>query len=340
MLKQFNLDADVFSAIAEMPEAFETTGRTTTLHVGRRVPFKGSINGIEVSAYATLKSALLTRLSVIKQESPSTGNMYKIVTGIMKPVEMDLEVVIDGQTLPLHEVLRSFVNESSKNQVSEEEFLATCARIGLKFNDGMPLFFQHFGADDDKIEHAFDVFASKGAVDVFPQMQNKGRITRAYAHAEGVPVSSFEVGTVDREQSRTNQGFLNLIDASVDQFTRIVRYRKEAKVLRGQIDSATNWSQEKIKASEEKFKELMDISRQWSSNWAGAQQIIKIGKDGQKEYENKYAAVNLPCGRFTLDGEAIDVWRTSARAENADEAVVTKTSATSSAEVSDDELPF
>jgi len=231
MLKNFNLDASAFAAIADTPEAFENTGRTTTLTVGRRISFKGSINGIEVPAYATLKSAKLSRLSVLEQQSNSTGETYKIVTGILKPVVMDLEVVIDGQTMPIHEVLRAFVNENAKKPVSEQEFLATCSRLGLKFVDGMPLFFQQFGASESGIRHAVETFMANGAVDVYPSMKNPGRIKEAYAHETGVEITSFEVGTTDRLQSKTGQGFLNLVDASVDQFSRIVSLRKDGKTI-------------------------------------------------------------------------------------------------------------
>jgi len=44
----FNIDFDLFSAVADTPEMFESTGKTNTLRVGREISFKGSINGIEV----------------------------------------------------------------------------------------------------------------------------------------------------------------------------------------------------------------------------------------------------------------------------------------------------
>ena len=337
MLKNFNLDASAFAAIADTPEAFENTGRTTTLTVGRRISFKGSINGIEVPAYATLKSAKLSRLSVLEQQSNSTGETYKIVTGILKPVVMDLEVVIDGQTMPIHEVLRAFVNENAKKPVSEQEFLATCSRLGLKFVDGMPLFFQQFGASESGIRHAVETFMANGAVDVYPSMKNPGRIKEAYAHETGVEITSFEVGTTDRLQSKTGQGFLNLVDASVDQFSRIVSLRKDAQVLSKKIEAATDWSQDKINAAKSAVKDLLAQSRQWSSNWAGAQQVIKIDADtGSLKSEPQYAAVNLPCGRFTMNGVAVDLWKNSATAENAN---MVSTIASSDDEDGDD-LPW
>lgn len=320
LITKFGFDADLFSAIADTPEVFETTGRTTTLHVGRRVPFKGSINGIEVPAYATLHEALLTRMSVIQQTSPNTGDTYKIVTGIFKPVKMSIEVVIDGETMTLAELLRATVNASASNPIDESKFLQTSSLIGLKFDEGMPLLFQQFGASESGIKDAFDAFKDAGAVDVLGTMKNRGNIISAYAHETGVPVTSFEVGTVDRKASRTGQGFLNLVDAQVDQFSRIVGLRKKASELSSKLAEQTDWSQDKIKMAENAIKNLRDMSRQWTTNWAGAQQIIKIDASGQAIKEDKYAAVNAPCGRFSMvvadQTVAVDLWKNSARAES------------------------
>ena len=343
LLDKFGLGGDLFSAVADTPEVFETTGRTTTLHLGRRIAFKGSINGIEVPAYATLEEATLSRMSVIEQKSPYTGETYKIVTGIFKPVKMSVEVVVDGETMTLPELLRSFVNANAKKPVDEQAFLDTASRLGLKFVDGMPLLWQQFGASEDGIKNAFAAFKDAGAVDVLGNMENRGNIIAAYAHETGIPVTSFEIGTVDRAQSRTGQGFLNLVDASVDQFQRIVRLRKEAAVLKAELASQTDWAQKKIKAAEDRLKVLGNMSRQWTTNWAGAQQIITIDESGKQVPKDQYAAVNAPCGRFTMviDGKSVnvDLWKNSARAESAPATNSVK-SVSSDDFDEDDDLPF
>jgi cell division septum initiation protein DivIVA len=172
-------------------------------------------------------------------------------------------------------------------------------------------------------------------------MENRGNIVAAYAHEAGIPVTSFEIGTVDRNQSRTGQGFLNLVDASVDQFQRIIRLRKEASVLKNEIATQTDWSQKKIKAAEDRIKVLGNMSRQWTTNWAGAQQIIQVDEGGNLVAKDQFAAVNAPCGRFTMviDGKSVsvDLWKNSARAESAP---MTSASNAVIAEASDEELPF
>lgn len=338
LLEQFNLSSDLFATMGDSPEAFESNSRTTTLHVGRRVPFKGSINGVEIQAFATVNEASLTRLSVIEQTSPyDASNTYKIVTGIFKPVKMTVEVVINGETMTVQQLLHNFVNASAKNELDEQTFLDTASKIGLKFNDGMPMLFQQFGASEDGIAHAIATFKQAGAYNALNSMTKKSdNLIEAYAHDTGVPVMSFEVGSVDRKASRTGQGFLNLVDATVEQFNRIVALRKEASILKNEIVLQTNWSQDKIVQSESRVKKLQEMSRQWTTNWAGAQQIIRIDAAGKKVAEEQYAAVNAPCGRFQLliDGKkvSIDLWKNSLSAN---------TQATQpTPEVVNDELPF
>jgi hypothetical protein len=339
LLEKFNLSSDLFATMGDSPEAFESNSRTTTLHVGRRVPFKGSINGVEVQAFATVNEASLTRLSVIQQTSPyDSSNQYKIVTGIFKPVKMTVEVVVDGETMTIQELLRSFVNASSANQIDEQTFLDTASKIGLKFTDGMPLLFQQFGASEDGIAHAIATFKQAGAYDALGAMTKKStNLIEAYAHDTGVPVTSFEVGSVDRNASRTGQGFLNLVDATVDQFNRIVSLRKEASVLKSEIATQTNWSQSKVTQAETRVKKLQEMSRQWTTNWAGAQQIIRIDGSGKKVAEDQYAAVNAPCGRFQLliDGKkvSIDLWKNSLVSDSQSVSEPTPT-------VVNNELPF
>lgn len=341
LLEKFNLDSDLFGSVADSPEVFESTSRTTTFNVGRRTPFKGSINGIEVPAFATIHEASLTRMSIIEQTSPNSGNQYKIVTGIFKPVKMTVEVVIDGETMTIQELLRSVVNASATTEIDQQTFLETASRIGLKFDDGMPLLWQQFGASEDGINHAFAMFKQAGAYSVIDDMRRKNsqiNIQEAYVHDAGVPIVAFELGSVDRDESRTNQGFLNLVDATVDQFNRIVGLRKQSSMLKAEILNQTNWSQNKIADAESRAKKLLEMSRQWTTNWAGAQQIILVDKKTNKKTpQDQYAAVNAPCGRFSMivDNKkvAVDLWKNSLNGE----------SNTTSAPVADavsEDLPF
>jgi hypothetical protein len=117
--------------------------------------------------------------------------------------------------------------------------------------------------------------------------------------------------------------------------------RKEASVLKAELATQTDWAQKKIKAAEDRIKVLGNMSRQWTTNWAGAQQIIKVDEGGKLVPQDQFAAVNAPCGRFSMvvDGKtvAVDLWKNSARAESAP--MNTATNAVV-ADGDDEELPF
>lgn len=315
ILSKFNLSSDLFSAIAENIDALQSTARTQSLSVGKTVKFTGSINGTEVPAEVTLREAALSRLSVLRQTSPHTNNEYLLVTGVMNPVKLDLNVNIDGEMMNIVDLLYKAAQESGET-VDRNKFESSLVAMGMNFNGGMPLFFQQFGASEAGIKHAVDAFKSAGAIDVRPTMKNPGRIIAAYQHKAGVPVTQFELGTTDRSKSRTGQGFLNLVDASVDTFTRVYTLRLEAHVLSQKI---SNLPQAKVKDAEAKRNALTAMSRQWVSNWSGSQQRIQVEKNNAQNPLDIYDPVNAPCGRFTMvvGGESIscDLWSNSARAE-------------------------
>jgi hypothetical protein len=312
ILNKFGLSNDLFSAIAENIDNLQSTARTQSLTVGKTVKFTGSVNGIEVPAEVTLREANLSRLSVLRQSSPYTGKEYLLVTGVMNPVKLDISVNIDGNTMSLVDLLHAFVGDS----VERSKFEESLAAMGMNYSAGMPLFFQQFGAHEEGIKHAINAFKAAGAIDVTSSIENPGRIVAAYQHQSGVPLTSFELGTTDREKSRTNQGFLNLVDASVSTFQRVYQLRLEAHSLGQKI---SDLPQAKVKEAEEKRKELLALSRQWVSNWSGSQERIKVEKNGSKTPQNIFDPVNAPCGRFSLavQGEVIacDLWSNSARAE-------------------------
>lgn len=327
MLSKFNLD-DVFGAITDT-ELFEGSG-TTTLTVGKRVPYAATINGISVPSYVTLHEARLTRISMLQQTQVATGREYWLATGIFKPVRMDIELIVDGETINLVDFLHQVAKAASNSEISREEFLINARRIGFNYAEGMPLFFQQFGASAEGFSHLTKTFREAGATDAISRIANPGRIKAAYDHKTGVPVTSFEIGTVDRAKSPRNQGFLNLVDAQIGQFSRILGLRKQAKVLKNQLNDTSKMSQEKIKGINGQIKNLTDMSRQQMSNWAGAQKRI-INENGSFTELDQFDPVSAPVGRFNLlvEGEevGIDLWSNSIRANTV-----------TTAEVSDDKF--
>lgn len=330
-VNKFGLDLDLFDAIGENLDAFKSTSSTRTLTIGKTVQMNGDINGVETPYEVTVESASLTRLSVLKQESPYTGKEYFLVTGILNPVKMNVSLVQDGNKITLNDLLYQFVTANGKS-VDRDAFERTLVDMGFTFNTGMPLYFQQFGASEAGIQHAVDNFKNAGAIDVTGRIENPGRIVAAYAHQAGVPVTSFEMGTVDREKSRTKQGFKNILDAQVSAFMRAYGLRLKAHLVTKQMEGKP---QATVAEMSKERDALLNQSRQWVRNWAGSQQRILVGKGGRLEPQPMYDLVNAPCGRFTMvvDGEevACDLWSNSARANDL--------SATS-AKVLTDEEPF
>lgn len=317
-ISKFNLDSSLFEQIADNIDVLQSTARTQMLSTGKKVNFKGSINGVEIPASVSLKEASLSRISVLRQKSPYTGKEYFLVTGVMNPVKLDLNVTLDGQEMSIVDLLYKIVTDGGK-QVDRDKFeLQHLVGLGLNFNGGMPLFFHQFGANEDGFKHAINAFKAAGAVDVTGRIENPGRIVAAYQHKTGVPVSAFELGTTDRTKSRTGQGFQNLVDAAFDTYQRVTALRLQANIIETKMSELP---QAKIKEASEKKDKLMQLSRQWVSNWAGSQQRITVTPSGAKESQDIYDPVNAPCGRFTLvvNGEdvACDLWSNSAQANNA-----------------------
>lgn len=330
IISKFGLDTSLFDAVAENIDDLQSNSTTKTLTVDKTISMKGSINGTEIPMYVTLREARLSRLSILEQKSPNTGKDYYLVTGVMNPVKMDVVLTVDGHDMTLKDLFYEMVTANGK-ETDRQKFEDSLVAMGMNFGNGMPLFFQQFGAAEAGFRHAIDAFRSAGAVDVTSRIANPGRIVAAYQHQTGVPITSFEVGSVDRSKSRTNQGFLNFADAAVETFQRVYGLRLQAHILSQKTEGL---SQKQIADAEERRQKLIQLSRQWVSNWAGSQQRIVVSPSGSKEPQDIYDPVNAPCGRFTMvvNGSpvACDLWSNSARANTASADEVLKT----------DEAPF
>jgi len=188
--------------------------------------------------------------------------------------------LIDGNRMNIIDLLHTIVKEASgKQDHSRDQFVRDLRNMGMNFTDGMPLFFQQFGANFEAFNSAVQAFKEAGATDDLQRMVNAemkvGNIRVAYAHKEGVDVTSFEVGTVDRSASvrkdYANQGFIDLGDALFENFLRVVKFTKEASVLQSEIEKNTStWSQTQIKAAQAQIKKFEDMAKQYTSNWGGA----------------------------------------------------------------------
>jgi len=332
-------DGTDFSTLITDPGSLNTAGRTTTLVKGRRVPFNASFAGQEFPGYVTLESARLHRISVIDHTSAKQGTTTKLVTGILKPVKMNVEIVIDGEVITLPSLLRKIAmrNIPVENQITDEQFIATLEQMGMRFASGMNLFWQQFNSNQEGINQLVSAFKAAGAADAMGSMTNPGRIKECYqmprindVDMEGPEVTSFELGRSDRTQSMTQQGYLDLVDASAENFKRIYKLRKQAAIQKQQTreKSATeSWSQERINQANKEANDLVRLSQQWATTWSGAQQRILVDKKdpSKMDLQDIYDPTSAPCGRFKLvvSGKEvpIDLWTNSARANTSDNSV-------------------
>jgi hypothetical protein len=252
---------------------------------------------------------------------------------------MNVEVVVDGEVLTLPGLLRKIAmrNVATDKQVSEEQFIATLEQLGMRFASGMNLFWQQFGASQEGITQLVDAFKTAGAVDAMSSMTNPGRIKECYqmprvndADIDGPEITSFELGRSDRTQSMTAQGYLDLVDASTENFKRIYTLRKQAALMKQQIREKSvseSWSQERTQQANKEANELVRLSQQWATVWSGAQQRIAVDpKDPSiKNALDIYDPTSAPCGRFKMNVKgnevAIDLWTNSARANTSDNSV-------------------
>lgn len=328
ILSQLGIDSNVFAAMINEPDILENNNKTTMLRLGREVAYKGSINGKAIDAFVTLREASLTRLSLLEQEQKSVfdsnGNRrkYYLVTGVMQPVQIDIDLMIDGNRINMVDLFHQIACEAAGKSITKDEFLLNARKIGLNYIDGQPLFFQQFGASLENFKELIEVFKDHGAQSVWEKIDPKkrGRIQAAYELKPGIELSAFEVGTVDRTRSarfkhdNVGQGFLNLVDAQFDQLTRILGLRKSAKVKRAEAELLND--EEKAILMRKSADIDLQMSRMAVSNWAGAQKRIEQLDGGSFKEHNTYDPVNLPCGRFTLvtnTGEfEADLWTNNA----------------------------
>lgn len=306
VLSTFGIDANIFGSMITEPDILESNSRTTMLRKDKEVAYKGSINGVSVDAFVTLREAALTRLSLLQQQSRRNNSDYWLVTGVMQPVRIDIDLLIDGERIAMVDLFHKIACDAAGKEITRDEFLMNARKIGLNYVDGQPLFFQQFGANFDNFKELIEHFKAAGAEDVLADIKgNTGRIKAAYQLKPGMPITAFEIGTVNREESArfkfdsVGQGFLNLIDSQFDQLTRILGLRKSAKINRTLAEN-TDLSEDEIRKLRAQADLDMKMSRQAVSNWAGAQKRIVQLKNGGFDPQNQYDPVNAPCGRLTV----------------------------------------
>lgn len=342
------MSTNVFSSIAaqldptgvlgvaiDNPDVLRNSGNSIQLTVGQRTKFRATLGGVGYDAYATLRSARLHRLSLIDHYSNRKNSSSWLVTGIMKPVKMDIEIVIGGQLMTIQEFLYSLSQQSATKSTTLDEFSMTLENLGMKFDAGLPLFFQQFGSNKDEFDRLVEMFKAYGAKDAFHTIKDPKRIKEVYqmpnisqnASAPGPEILSFEVTKADRKQSQTykpelgfyGQGFIDFADAIVSNYIRCVGLRNEADVLSRLNEEkalAENWSTERKDAEEKKVTAIRALATKWSSNWAGAQERILVNPKDSNDLRyatpREFDPTQLGSGKMTVvfnnEPQSFNLW--------------------------------
>jgi len=320
----FGIKREDFALVTENPDALKSQSNTVRLVKGKRVRVPGSINGIKIPTYATLESAYWTRLTVRDHEVRRAGQetrISQVFGGVFKPVKLTVEVEIENQTLPLSELIASLIQESSNGKTRDEVMkIIEDTNLIKGFTDGMPLMFQQMGASENGFAHAIEVFKSAGAIDDLASLKGNARFHTCYdmKDKQGLEVVSFELGSADRGQSKTGQGFVDIVDAVVSNLIRVIGHKTSASVLRREIEEkAASLSQADIKSRQLKIDAELAMSKQYPVIWSGASRQKDLTPTGDVITRDKYNATNAPCGRWTVataNGNVdLDVWSNSTK---------------------------
>lgn len=304
------------------PEMFEGgSSSTTPIKIGKTVKYPVSINGRPFPGLLTVTNAKLTRLSLIEQQRQD-GYRYMIVTGIMKDVNFNLDLVVNGQNINIVDFLFELSKQASGLATADRDrFIKSLEEdIKMPLTGNMQLFFQQMGANASAFEQFIIALNDQGYVagDDAGRINKdrQTRIQRAYI-LNDVPVTEFEIGTTDPSQSQivknTNgaaeAGFIDMADAIWRNYTRIVKLRKMYTLKMNEIDnlSAQNPAnlQEMAKALKAEAIHVQKQANSFAGNIGGARlRYSRNEATGDYAVDEKgvYDPNYVPCGRLTVLG--------------------------------------
>jgi hypothetical protein len=345
LLEKFGYKKDDFAIVLEQPDLFSSSAKTTKIVVGEATTVAGSINGIAVPTTILVKDANWSRLTVrdhIVNRQDEEPRVTQVFGGVFNNFVADVTVQVDGTEMALYDLMKQFIVESFGKGLSDDK-INEMLNKNLSLNglrNGGPLMFQQMGASEAGIAHAVETFRSAGGVDDMRSVANSPSFNTAYKMPEGktgLELVSFELGTSDRKLSKTGQGFVDIVSAITENFERVVKHKTVASVLKAELDAnLAKLSQDEIKLKQAKIEAELNMAKDYVNCWSGAARQTKI-VNGKKQIDNKYNAVNAPCGRWSVlvDNAIIDldVWSNTTKAP-------AKTVDTQVAEIANAEEPF
>lgn len=317
ILLNYGLSADDLSEVLTDKVGFLNESRTV---VRKGVPsqFVGTIAGHKLPSEVKFTEGNLTSLTLVKRVRPDDGRTIYTVRGALVGVKMDISIEDEGNKLDLVDKMVEITNASLGNsgrKYSREEFLSSVANKNMRFAPlestpeaasayrGMSLFFEHQGTSEEQFELAASKFVELGAK---PVAFDPARVVSQYKAEVGVPVAGFEMLRQDRSKSRSNTGFLDLVDSNLSTLLNYFKFAGVLRALNAQIAQAIDGG----KASEAKIREMKGLieshTREMSQftrnvgNWGGSHPGVTVQPDGSLTNNGEWYATNIPCGRISL----------------------------------------
>lgn len=322
IFRSFGLETEGMSFLAEAPEEFLDAGATFPLQLDKKVMFMAEINGKAIQCFGTLRSARLTHLSLHERMSiTNPGQVYWQTTGAIANMGVDLGLILDNKEYSIQEFLCAWVNSElpPAKRISVQQFEAQADRLRLHYAGTMPMFVYHPGTDLAKYKAFIDTMRNLGAVDNIGNITDPRTIRESWnlsgIEGGGLNLTSIEIGTTDRSQSATNQGFQDLVSAQIEHFQRVVKLRKAIKAMRDDLEEKVGGNklkEEQVKAARDEISTLSDASVEMNrrASWGGTQEGHVQAADGSRQPDGKWYSVNVPCGRMALidpSGREIDL---------------------------------
>jgi len=328
LLASFGLDAEITSLLSdsvENPSEFSVSDNTW-ITMNKEVPYKASVNGNPISTKVFLHpGATLNRISVEKRARYRNNGSYLLVSGTMRNVKMDIAILHDNEWISFIDFFKLISNNSQR---ADAEMEIALRNMNVNIMEPQTLMFQQFGADETAYEDLIQLLMQNGFHTTEVESKN---VVSAYTSVNGIPVNAFQVGRMNRAESRPygkkiagtdkiypGQGFSDFVDSQINKYIVSAQIGKETALLeKRRVEQRTTLTEDEMAEISNK----LDANRQMRSNiaqrgsgWSGIQREIEVDDLLQEVTEkNVFWSQRAPIGRFNLmidnTDTPISLWR-------------------------------
>lgn len=328
LLASFGLDADITNLLAETvdnPSEFSVSDNTW-ITANKEVVYKASVNGTPISAKVFLHpGATLNRISVEKRKRYRKDGDYLLVSGTLRNVKMDISILHDNEWISF---LDFFKVLSGSTHRSDAEMEIALRNMNVNIMEPQTLMFQQFGADAVAYDNLITLLEENGFHQTPVENNN---VVNAYTSVTGIEVSGFQVGKMNRAESRPfglkiagsdkihqGQGFSDFVDAQIIKYITSATLGKETAILeKARVEQRNSLTEDQMAAIAQRLddnRKMRSNIAQRGSGWSGIQREIEVDEVLQEITEkNVFWTQRAPIGRFNLvvnnEDVPISLWR-------------------------------